>query len=256
MEVIALQSGSSGNCVYVESDGVALLLDAGISGRQAQTRLAAHGREITDVQGLIISHDHHDHACATGIYQRKFGLPVYVSEATLRAANAHSRLGTLHDVRHFRAGSTLRFEHLTVETIPTPHDAADGVGFVVDDGRWRVGILTDLGDPFTGLVDVLRSLDAVMLESNYDPGMLSSGWYPQMLKARIQGPGGHLSNDQAARLLREAGCSRLQWVCLAHLSHENNDPQLAIETHRRALGAQLPLIAASRTGATQLLSVC
>ena len=256
MDVITLQSGSAGNCTYVESNGVALLLDAGISGRQAETRLAAHGRRIGDAHGVIISHDHHDHVCAMGIYQRKFGLPVYVSDATLQAASAKSRLGKLHDVRHFHAGSTLRFEHITVETIPTPHDAADGVGFVVDDGRRRVGVLTDLGHAFAGLVDVIRSLDAVILESNYDTDMLESGYYPQMLKSRIQGQGGHLSNDQSARLLRDAGCSRLQWVCLAHLSQDNNHPELALATHRRMLGGQLPLVAASRTGASEPMAVC
>ncbi len=255
MEVIPLQSGSNGNCIYVESDGVRLLLDAGISGRQAHLRLACHGRDITEVQGLIISHEHRDHACGMGVFQRKFGLPIYVSEPTLRVASRANRLGTLSDVRHFRAGQVLRFEHVTVETIPTPHDAVDGVGFVVDDGTHRVGILTDLGHVFTGLQAIIGSLDAVVIESNYDTAMLDAGPYPQMLKKRIGGPGGHLSNDQSAGLLRAAGCGRLQWACLAHLSEENNHPELAAEAHRRIVGTQLPLRVASRSGASEVLSI-
>lgn len=255
MEVISLQSGSNGNCTYVESDGVRLLLDAGISGRQAQLRLAAQGRDITEVQGLIISHDHRDHACGMGIYHRKFGLPVYVSELTLRVASRTNRIGALSDVRHFRAGEVLRFEHVAVETIPTPHDAADGVGFVVDDGRHRVGILTDLGHVFAGLQGIVASLDAVVIESNYDTAMLAAGSYPPMLKRRIGGPGGHLSNDESAGLLRAAGCGRLQWACLAHLSEENNHPELAAETHRRIVGTQLPLSVAARTRAGEVLSL-
>lgn len=250
MEVIALQSGSNGNCIYVEADGVRLLFDAGISGRQAQQRLAGCGREITEVEALIISHDHSDHASGMGIYQRKFGLPVYVSEPTLRAANRSLRLGALADVRHFQSGAALKFGHVTVETIPTPHDAADGVGFVVDDGRHRVGILTDLGHAFAGLVDIVRSLDGLIIESNYDADLLATGRYSPSLRSRIRGPGGHLSNDESAALLLAAGCGRLQWICLGHLSEENNHPELAAEAHRRTIGGQLPLRVASRTRAT------
>lgn len=255
MEVIPLQSGSNGNCIYVESRGVRLLLDAGISGQQAKLRLAAHGRDINQVQGLIISHEHHDHTCCMGVYHRKFGLPVHISEPTLRAANRAGRLGTLSNVQHFRAGDVLRFEHLAVETIRTAHDAVDGVGFVIDDGTHRVGILTDLGHAFTGLQAIIQSLDAVVIESNYDRAMLEGGAYPQMLKQRISGPGGHLSNDESASLLRTAGCQRLQWVCLAHLSADNNHPELAAATHRRLVGTQLPLSVASRTGASEVLRV-
>lgn len=253
MEVIALQSGSNGNCIYVESDGVPLLFDAGISGKRAQERLAAAGRDIRDVQGLIISHDHRDHASGMGIYQRKFGLPIHVSEPTLRAASGSSRLGALGQVHHFEAGRRLQFQHITVETIPTPHDAVDGVGFVVDDGKRRIGILTDLGHAFGGLVDVVRSLDAVILESNHDGEMLAGSTYPPMLKRRIGGRGGHLSNDEAAGVLKAAGCSRLQWVCLGHLSEENNHPEVAAATHRQTIGGELPLVVASRTAATDVL---
>ena len=255
MEVIALQSGSNGNCVYVESDGIRLLFDAGISGKRAEERLAGCGRDIREVDALIISHDHRDHASGMGIYQRKFDLPIHVSRPTLQAASESSRLGTLREVHHFQAGGSLSFEHVTVETIPTPHDAVDGVGFVVDDGTRRVGILTDLGHNFGGLVDVVQSLDAVILESNYDAQLLAASAYPQMLKTRISGHGGHLSNDDAAGLLQAAGCSRLQWVCLGHLSQENNHPELAATTHRRAIGVELPLVVASRTGATDVLCV-
>lgn len=255
MEVIALQSGSNGNCIYVESDGVRLLFDAGISGKRAQERLAAAGRDIADVQGLIISHDHRDHTSGMGVFQRKFGLPIHISQPTLRAASRSARLGELHDVRHFQPGKHLQFGHVTVETLSTPHDAADGVCFVVDDGTCRVGILTDLGHAFGCLVDVVRSLDALVIESNHDPAMLAAGPYPQMLKRRIEGPRGHLSNDESAVLLRTAGCRRLQWVCLGHLSAENNDAETAAATHRRTIGSQLPLVVASRTAATDVLSV-
>ena len=115
-------------------------------------------------------------------------------------------------------GKRVKFGKVVVETIPTPHDAEDGVVFVVDDGKHRLGILTDLGHVFDGLGDVIASLDAVLLESNYDPEMLANGPYPESLKKRIAGPHGHISNFEAAELLNTAASKRMKWACLGHLS--------------------------------------
>ena len=254
MEVIALQSGSNGNCVYVEAGGRRLLFDAGISGRQAQARLAHLGRDINAVDALLISHDHVDHSKSMGIYQRKFRLPVYVTAKTHQAANRYN-LGELDDIRHFRAGETLQFDGVLVETIPTPHDGADGVAFVVDDGRHRLGILTDLGHVFNDLTAVIHTLDAVLIESNYDPDMLRRGFYPEFLKQRIAGLHGHISNFESAELLQSAGSKRMQWACLAHLSHDNNTPELALKTHRRIVGPRLPIHLATRYRASDVLRV-
>ena len=254
MEVIALQSGSTGNCVYVETNGVRLLFDAGISGKQAQTRLATYGRDIENVDALVISHDHRDHSRCLGIYQSKFGLPVHITKGTLKVARKKDDLGSLRDVRYFMAGSALSFGSVKVETIQTPHDASDGVAFVVDDGTRRLGILTDLGHPFDRLVSVMKTLDAVVIESNYDPQMLTNGPYLESLKRRIRGQGGHLSNMESAELLHVSG-TRLKWACLAHLSEENNNPDLAIDTHREMLGNELPLFVASRYEASDVLDV-
>jgi phosphoribosyl 1,2-cyclic phosphodiesterase len=254
MRVIALQSGSNGNSIYVETDGVKLLLDAGISGRQAQARLAQHGRDVAAVDAVLISHDHVDHCRSMGVYHRKFGLPVYCTAETYRAARRYA-LGEIDDLRHFTAGETIRFGKVKIETLPTPHDGADGVAFVVDDGRRRLGVLTDLGHVFDGLEAVIRSLDAVLLESNYDPDMLADGPYPEWLKERIEGPGGHISNFEAAELLRSHAPKRMQWACLGHLSADNNTPELALQTHRRMLGKRLPLLVATRYEATGLLEV-
>jgi phosphoribosyl 1,2-cyclic phosphodiesterase len=255
MKVISLQSGSNGNCIYVEANNVRLLFDAGISGRQAELRLAAHGRDISAVHALLISHDHRDHIRCAGVFHRKYGLPVYATQRTLEAANAYHGLGPMTDVVHFQAGGAVLFDGVCVEAIRTPHDGADGVAFVVDDGWHRLGILTDLGHVFDGLEDVVRSLDAVVLESNYDPVMLAQGSYPEFLKDRIRGPRGHLSNDESAELLSGAVGRQLRWACLAHLSEENNTPELALDVHRRVLGYGLPLYVASRYEAGQVLEV-
>ncbi|MBL7134003.1 MAG: MBL fold metallo-hydrolase [Phycisphaerae bacterium] len=255
MKIISLQSGSNGNCIYVEALGTRLLFDAGISGRQARLRLAAHRRDIRDVDALLISHDHADHARCMGIYQRKFLLPVYVTPETRQAAAARCRLGWLDDVREFRPADKISFGRVRVETIPTPHDGADAVVFVVDDGRRRLGILTDLGHVFPGLDEVIGSLDAVIIESNYDPQMLADGPYPLFVKRRIRGRGGHISNVEAAELLNAAAGKRMKWACLGHLSEQNNDPDLALQTHRQILGERFPLYLAGRYEPTRVMQL-
>ncbi len=254
MIALSLQSGSNGNCIYVETCGVRLLFDAGISGIQAEKRLAAHGRDIRQVDAVIISHDHADHVRCAGVFHRKYGLPVYITPRTLAAAESMYSLGSLTNVLHFRPGKTLRFGNVSVETIPTPHDGKDGAAFVVNAAGKRLGILTDLGHVFAGLDRVIASLDAVFIESNYDPEMLTNGPYPPFLKRRIEGPGGHISNVEAAELLRTAGVA-LKWACLAHLSEQNNSPDVALRTHREIFSAAFPLHIASRYAASGLFTV-
>ncbi|MCK9418322.1 MAG: MBL fold metallo-hydrolase [Nitrospirae bacterium] len=256
MIAISLQSGSSGNCIYIEAGGVRLLIDAGITGVQAQGRLAAHGRDIHTVDAVIISHDHGDHIRHAGVYQRKFGIPIYVTPATLAAATARCNLGKLTDVRTFRACDKIRFGDVLVHAIPTPHDGVDGSVFVVEAGKKRIGVLTDLGHVFKDLTRIVASLDAVFLESNYDPDMLAAGSYPAYLKQRIRGPHGHISNIEAAELLRRASVEqRLQWACLSHLSEENNHPDVALKTHRAAISGKVTLYVADRYQSTEIFTV-
>ncbi len=253
MNLISLQSGSNGNCIYVEADGVKLLFDAGISGKQAAERLSLAGRDMADIDALIISHDHADHVRCAGIYHRKFSVPLYATEKTMRAACSHHDLGALREVSHFRAGASMRFGPVLVETIPTPHDGADGVAFVIDDGESRLGIFTDLGHVYDDLKGALSTVDAALVESNYDPDMLHSGTYPRYLKNRIIGPRGHLSNIESAELIARHG-ARLRWVCLGHLSGENNTPEAALQTHR-SINESMTYYIAGRYGAGGLLSV-
>ncbi|MDG2014333.1 MAG: MBL fold metallo-hydrolase, partial [Pirellulaceae bacterium] len=137
MKVISLQSGSNGNSFYVEADDVRLIFDAGISGKQAQQRLADHGRDIASCQGLFISHDHSDHTRCMGVYHRKFGLPLYITKKTLRATTRHREIGPLDDVRFFAPGDARSFptaegSTVTVHSVATPHDSAEGVAFIIE----------------------------------------------------------------------------------------------------------------------------
>lgn len=253
MLTFSLQSGSNGNAIYVEAGEVRLLFDAGISGRQAKTRMQAKGRHPAECNALIISHNHSDHVGCAGIYQRMFELPIYMTEKTYRASR--SQLGTVNDVRRFTAGDLLEFGDVKVWTIRTPHDGVDGVCFVVEHEHRRLGIFTDLGHPFPALAQALQEVDAAYLESNYDRDMLVHGPYPEMLKQRIMGKGGHLSNDESADLAARSLNGRIKWLALAHLSKDNNEPSLALAAHHRRIGQTMPLYHASRYDAGETLHV-
>lgn len=253
MRTFSLQSGSNGNAIYVEAAGVGLLFDAGISGRQAELRMEKHGCDIRQVHAVLISHNHTDHIRCAGIYQRKFGLPIVVSRKTLEAAPC--QLGQLSDVRFFNARDVIDFGDVQVRTLSTPHDAADGVAFVVEAEGKRLGIFTDLGHPFAELADWLSKVDAAYLESNYDPQMLEQGTYPLDVKDRIRGPHGHLSNAESAQLVADLKDQSLQWLALAHLSEDNNTHNVALATHRRIHGSVTPLHIASRYGPSEPLEL-
>jgi phosphoribosyl 1,2-cyclic phosphodiesterase len=255
MLLISLQSGSAGNCIYVESKGVRVLFDAGLSATQVEQRLAAHGKSAADADALFISHDHYDHVRCAGVYTRKFRVPLLITPRTFRASRRalHSTDGM--DLQHFKAGGSVKVGHLTVETVATPHDAADGVVFVVDDGQHRLGIATDVGHVYCDLRSLVKSVDALFLESNYDEEMLANGPYPQRLKERISGWGGHISNREAAELVENHASPKLQWLCLAHLSDKNNTPRKALAAHRSALGTTLPIQVTSRERATDVMSL-
>lgn len=253
MRTFSIQSGSNGNCIYVEANGARLLFDAGVSGTCAARRMESRGCDIRSVQGIIISHDHVDHIQCAGVLQRKFGIPIYVTRKTLAAT--YCKLGILSDVRFFESGDTLEFGHVRVHTVRTPHDAADGVAFVVECEGKRLGILTDLGHPFPGLQSLMEGLDAAYLESNYDPQMLEHGPYSELLKARIRGKGGHISNQEAAAVLKSCSKRRPEWIAVAHLSAENNHPQLAHEAQWAAVGRDYPVYHASRYDCSPMLSV-
>lgn len=254
MRAVALQSGSNGNCFYIEAGKLKFLVDAGISGRQAELRLQNLGIDIREVDFLLISHDHIDHVRSAGIYQRKFGIPILATEPTMDLSLAKFNLGQIDDLDYFRSGEALCLGDVEIETIPTTHDSIDGCAFVFEHDSSRVGVLTDLGCCFEGLAETVASLDAVFIESNYDPEMLAQGPYPQNLKNRISGTGGHISNYESAELITYNG-PRLQWACLSHLSEENNTPAHALKIHRNYIGDDFPLYISTRYEATPILSI-
>lgn len=255
MDVLCLQSGSSGNCVFVDTGSECLLFDAGISFRKVQTRLNEAGRDASEIDAIVISHDHRDHIGCLGVLNRRLNVPIHISRKTLRATERRVSLGPAQNIQHFAPGETFTVGVTAIESMPTPHDGVDGAAFTLDNGCSRFGLWTDLGCVFDDLLASVNTLDAILIESNYDESMLANSGYPEFLRDRISGSGGHISNRESAEVISHAG-EHLQWACLAHLSDENNDPGLALQTHRECLGDRLQLICADRHLATQPLRVC
>jgi phosphoribosyl 1,2-cyclic phosphodiesterase len=234
LRVVPLGSGSGGNAILVESGDARVLVDAGLSARTLAARLRAVGVEPASIGGILLSHEHADHARGVERFSRRFGVGVHCAAETLEALD----LSFVHLAAWtpFRAGEPFEVRGFVVDPFPVPHDAAHPVGFVLArDGR-RVGVATDLGHA-TGLVaHRLAGCDVLVVESNYDPDLLRAGPYPWSLKQRVAGRFGHLSNDAAAALLVDVVDDRCRAVVLAHLSEHNNSPELARRTAAAAIG--------------------
>lgn len=235
MRVTVLGSGSSGNSILVESGEVRLLVDAGFSGRDLERRLASVNVEAASLSALLITHDHGDHTCGMGVLARRWGVPIYLTDAT-RIACARLLSGT-EEVRPYSSAEPLRLGPLLVEPFLTVHDAADPVAVTVTElpSGEKLGIATDLGRPTATVRHALRECDLLVLEANHDEIMLREGPYPWSVKARIAGSHGHLSNRAAAELVSELHHAGLGAVVLAHLSESSNDPGLAEEVVGLAL---------------------
>jgi len=235
MKVCLLASGSKGNALYIETGDTRLLVDAGLSARELQHRLAVIGVDPASVHAIVISHEHNDHIRGAGTLSRRFHIPVLTSH--IAARQLRSLIGKTEQT-DFSAGDEFAFRDLLIEPFPISHDAADPVGFVVESREGRVGVATDLGI-VTRLVQArLAGCRVLVLESNHDEAMLQNGPYPWHLKQRIKSRQGHLSNNDSAQLLDELLHEGLEGVLLAHLSETNNDPALAHGLAAQVLAGQ------------------
>jgi phosphoribosyl 1,2-cyclic phosphodiesterase len=233
-----LGSGSEGNAAVVEAgDGSSttrILLDNGFNGRQLRQRLARAGLSIDDLDAVVLTHEHSDHVGGVRTLLRQAALPVFCSIGTARAAS-------LTDVAtEVVAGEVLAVGALRLVPFAVSHDAAEPLQYVFSDGDRRLGVLTDLGTPGEDVFSALAGVDALLLECNHDAGMLRASAYPPLLKQRILGDQGHLSNAQAAALLQRLDCRRLALVAAAHLSRRNNLPHLAQQALAEVLGCAPP----------------
>ncbi len=235
----SLASGSGGNALVVEvrEGGCAtcVLVDCGLNLRDTERRLARLGLEPSAIRAILVTHEHGDHAGRVFDFAAAHGVTVYLTYGSLVALEAEGKVIDGVRLSILTSREPLAVGGLEVQPFTVPHDAREPVQFVLSDGAARLGVLTDIGIGTPHVVEMLSGLDALVLECNYDRDMLWNGAYPRWLKERIAGPFGHLDNDDSARLLAALDRSRLKHVIGAHLSQQNNRPELA----RRALAGAL-----------------
>ncbi|WP_192823643.1 MBL fold metallo-hydrolase [Rufibacter sp. LB8] len=224
--IASLNSGSNGNCYYVGSPQEAILVDAGLSCHETEARMARLGLSMRHVKAIFISHEHSDHIKGLEVLAKKYQLPVYITLPTLR----NSRLQLDAElVFPFQADVPVQIGDLEITGFPKYHDAADAHSFVIARNGTTVGVFTDIGVPCQRLIHYFKQCHAAFLEANYDLEMLDNGYYPFHLKRRIKGGRGHLSNAQALELFLEHRPAFMTHLLLAHLSKQNNCPQLVHE---------------------------
>ncbi len=230
IKLCSLSSGSSGNCAFVGNESGGLLVDCGISGKEILCGLNNIGICSSSVKAVLVTHEHSDHIRSVGVISRKLGIPVYANINTWN--NMESIIGTIKtdNIRCFAVGEELEIGGIGIKAYSTPHDAVDPVGFCFYYGNRKISIATDLGYFSDNVRENVSGSDMVMLESNHDVEMLMVGRYPYFLKRRILSDSGHLSNEAAGNAVYELLQTGVREVLLAHLSKENNFPELAYET--------------------------
>ena len=229
-KVCSLFSGSSGNSIYIGTDRTHILVDAGVSMKNIVAGLSQINVDSRDLKGILVTHEHSDHITSVGAISRKFNVPIYANESTWQAME--SKLGRIDAVnrRVFYNDMDFYIQDINVQPYQIPHDAADPVGFSFFYKNKKISITTDLGHTNKKIIKNVMDSDLVILEANHDENMLKAGPYPGYLKKRILGRKGHLSNEDTGRALLEIIKGKVTHVLLAHLSKENNYPQLAYQT--------------------------
>lgn len=234
MELCSITSGSSGNCIYVGSDNTHLIVDAGISGKRIEAGLNSIGIKTSEINGILITHEHADHIAAIGVLARKYGIPMYATRGTVEALGNIKSIGKIPEglFNVVEADNDFTIGDINVRPVNISHDAAEPVAYRFDNNNKSIGVLTDLGMYNDYIVDNFKGMDALLIESNHDVNMLQVGRYPYPLKQRILGNRGHLSNELCGQLLCEIIHDDVKKILLGHLSHENNLAELAYETVR------------------------
>ena len=260
LKVATLASGSSGNCAVVSDGRVHILIDAGISTRRISQGLKALGLELRHISGVLITHEHIDHVAALPVMCRQMDAPLFTAEGT--AYELCRKWGGLEErFRVFEPGQRFAVQGVEIGTFATSHDCACPCGFSVTDGKRKLALCTDTGVITPEAREGVRGAHTLIGEFNYDPEMLRTGPYPIHLQNRIRGDRGHLSNQMGGELAAWAVEQGAERILLAHLSQENNRPDIALEAARRALdGLELrdgdvEVLAAPRNEATEWFEV-
>lgn len=234
LEMCSIASGSSGNCICVGSDSCHILVDAGISGKKIEKGLEAIGLKASEIEGILITHEHIDHVAGLGVMARRYGFPLYATSGTIAAIRQIKSVGKIDEALFHPVHAQEKFTigDLSIKPIAISHDAAEPVAYKMECGGRRAAVATDMGTYDEVIVEELSGMHLLLLEANHDVNMLQAGPYPYPLKRRILGDRGHLSNERSGELLGKLLHDDFGAVMLGHLSKENNYEALAYQTVR------------------------
>jgi len=240
LSICPLASGSRGNSIFVSGGTTSILVDAGLSGVELERRMGANNLSPERLSAVVVTHEHADHIHGAGVLSRRYNLPLYINSKTFAAAG--EKLGRVDCIHLFECGKAFRIDELEINPFSIAHDAADPLGMTVEFvsariAKAKIGIVTDLGVATQLVKQHLHGCTLLYLEANHDPGMLDAGPYPWYLKQRVKSRTGHLSNQDAAALVAEVRTEALAHVILAHLSEQNNTPELALQAMHLVLNS-------------------
>jgi len=227
----SLYSGSTGNCLFVQSNETRILIDAGVSQKKIETALASFNVSFENINAILVTHEHSDHIKNIGSISKKYNIPIYCNLETLNAMPSQEEKITDENKKIFTPNKKFSIHDLEILPFPIPHDAANPCGFnIFHDGK-KISIATDIGHMDNNLLLNLKDSSFILLEANYDPDILKYSKYPYQLKQRILSPIGHLSNETSGKTITELTSKyNLKSAMLGHLSKENNFPELALKT--------------------------
>lgn len=262
LKLCTLSSGSSGNAVLAQADGTKILIDCGITGKAASDRLCGLGIDPSELDAILVTHEHIDHIRGVGVLSRRYGLPVYASIGTWNGMIDNIGAVPHENIHYIEADTPFSVDGAIIFPFATSHDANESLGFTVSDGKKCLSLATDLGVVDRYVYDNIKGSELLVLEANHDENMLMYGPYPQRLKERIFSDSGHLSNKICGaicgKLLSEDGGEKR--IILGHLSQENNTPEMAFETVRRSVehaggkvGGDIFVTVAGRHAPSQML---
>lgn len=225
-----LYSGSTGNAILIDNEQTKILIDAGVSGKKIEEGLNSVGVSLSQINAILISHEHSDHTCSVGYISKKHDIPVFASQLTWEKLTAHAAKINTYNRIVFNPDKWFEIGNLNILPFSIPHDAVEPCGFSVFGDSKKITIATDIGHMNNYLIKNMESSDLLLIESNHDVEMLKCGSYPWHLKCRILGDRGHLSNEIAAKTISYFAGLGMKNFLLGHLSKENNFPELAFQT--------------------------
>lgn len=238
MRFASLGSGSSGNSLAIEAAATRVLLDCGFGLREAMQRILRLGLEPEQISGVLVTHEHDDHAGGVFRFANKFRIPVWLTHGTFTMSQRYLPAQCNFTVHIIDSHEAFSIGDLYIQPFPVPHDAREPVQFVLGDGQRRLGMLTDTGTSTPHIENMLSGCDGLVLECNHDLEMLMNGPYAYPLKKRVSGRLGHLDNQTSASLLSRLDNSKLKHLLAAHLSAQNNHPHLARNALSTVLGCE------------------